>query len=83
MLRRNLRQLPIQLRLVRREVLEPARLNELVDRRRARLHLLGLVLRPLDREPRVLQLPADPGGGLADPHLRLRCRVLRLDHFLL
>ena len=52
-------------------------------RRRPRLHLLGLVLRPLDREPGVGHLLADPGRRLADPDLRLGGRVLRLDDFLL
>src|SRR5204862_6542191 len=47
------------------------------------LHLLGLVLRALDREADVRHLLADPGRRLADPNLRLGRGVLRLDHFLL
>ena len=49
----------------------------------ARLHLLGLVARALDREAGVGHLLADPGRRLADPHLRLGGRVLRLDDLLL
>ena len=63
--------------------LERSRRGELVDRRRARLKLLGLVLRALDREARVFHAFADPGRGLADLHLRLGGRVLRLDDLLL
>ena len=54
-----------------------------LDRTRARLHLRGLVAGPLDREAGVRHLLADPRRGLADLHLRLGRRVLRLDHFLL
>ena len=57
--------------------------GQLVDRGRPRLHLLGLVLRALDREPDVGHVLADPGRGLADLDLRLGGRVLGLDHFLL
>ena len=64
-------------------VLERAGRGELVDRARAGLHLLGLVLGALHRQPDVGHLLADPGRGLADPNLRLGGRVLRLDHFLL
>ena len=70
-------------RLVGREVLERAGLDELVHGARARLHLFGLRPRALDRRSRVGHLPADSRRGLTDPHLRLGRRVLRLDHFLL
>ena len=46
-------------------------------------HLVGLVLRALDREPGVGHLLADPRRGLADPHLSLGGGVLRLDRLLL
>src|SRR4030095_987215 len=49
----------------------------------ARLHLLVLSLRPLDREAGVAHLLADPRRRLADPDLRFGCRVLGLGHFLL
>ena len=79
----DLRELAVERRLAGREVLEGARLDELVDGCRAGLHLLGLVLRALDREAGVGHLLADPGRRLADPHLRLGGRVLRLDDLLL
>src|SRR5262249_48196765 len=79
----DLLQLAVELRLVRAELLEIARLDQLVHRGRARLHLLGLVLGALNREARALHLAADAGRGLADTNLGLRGRVLRLDHFLL
>src|SRR5205085_7848228 len=81
--RGELRELAVELRLVGGEVLERAGGRELVDRARARLHLLGLVLGALDREARVGHLLADPGRRLADPHLGLGGRVLRLDDLLL
>ena len=65
------------------EVLERARRRQLLDRAGARLELLRLLARALDREPGVLHPLADAGRRLADLHLRLRCRVLGLDHFLL
>src|SRR5947209_3706027 len=82
-LRRERAELAVELRLVRGEVLEGAGGRELVDRGGPSLHLLGLVLRPLDRETRVRHLLADPRRRLADPHLRLGRRVLRLDRLLL
>jgi len=78
-----LSQLPIQLSLIGGEVVERAGLDELVDRGRARLHLVGLVLGTLNRESGVLHRAADPRRGLADSHLSLGGRVLGLDHFLL
>src|SRR5687768_14499020 len=82
--RLDLLELAVELRPVAAgEVLERAGLDQLLDRRRARLHLLGLVLRALDREPGVGHLVADPRRRLADPDLSLRRGVLRLDHFLL
>src|SRR5207244_11454590 len=76
-------ELAVELRPVVREVRERPRAGELLDRPGARLHPLGLVLRALDREARVGHLLADSGRRLADAHLRLRGRVLGLDHFLL
>src|SRR5581483_4840600 len=82
--RRDLRELAIELRLVARsQVLERARARQLVDRGGARLHLLGLALRALDREARVVHPAADARRRLAHAHLRLGGRVLRLEHFLL
>ena len=69
--------------LVPRDVVERARRGQLLDRARARLHLLRLVLRALDRTADVGHVVADPARRLADPHLRLGGRVLRLDDFLL
>ena len=66
-----------------REVLEGPRRLELLDRRRARLHVLGLVDRALHREADVGHLLADAGRRLGDPHLRLRGGVLGLDDLLL
>ena len=81
---RDLRELAVELRLVAcAEVLERAGGGELVDRRCARLHLLGLVLGPLDGQPGVLHVLADPGRGLADLDLGLGGRVLRLQDLLL
>src|SRR3954468_4822620 len=57
--------------------------GQLLDRARPRLQLFRLLARTLDRHPGVLHPLADAGRGLADLHLRLRGRVLRLDHFLL
>src|SRR5262249_49874816 len=80
----DLTQLPVEIRLpAGREVFERAGGDQLVDGRGARLHLLRLVLRALDREPRVGHLLADPARGLADLHLRLGGGVLRLDDLLL
>ena len=83
-LRGQLCELAVELRVAAgRVVLEGARRDQLVHRRCARLHLLGLVLRPLDGGAGVGHLVADPGRGLADPDRRLRGRVLGLHHFLL
>ncbi len=50
---RRLRQLPVERALAgRREVLERSCVDELVDGGRTRLHVLGLVLRALDRRAR-------------------------------
>src|SRR5262249_5438888 len=49
----------------------------------ARLHLLGLRFRALDRRAGIGHLAAEPGRRLVDPNLRLGGRVLRLHHFLL
>jgi hypothetical protein len=82
--RRDLRELAVELRLLAGgEVLERTGARQLVDRRRARLQLLGLLLRALDRLARVLHAAADSGGGLPDLHLGLGCRVLRFQNFLL
>src|SRR5919197_1857171 len=82
-LRGELPELAVELRLVGGEVLESARGRELVDCRRAGLHLLLLVLRPLNRQPGVGHLLPDPRRGLADPNLGLGSGVLRLDRLLL
>ena len=66
-----------------REVVERAGGLQLLDGRGARLHLLGLVLRALDREAEVGHLLAYAVGCLGDLHLRLGGRVLRLDDLLL
>src|SRR5205823_12937468 len=82
--RGDLRQLAVELGLVAcRQVLERAATRQFVDGGRARLELFGLVLRALHREPGVVDPLADAGRRLADPHLRLGCRVLGLQHFLL
>src|SRR5205085_8854609 len=81
--RGDLRELAVELRAVVGEVLEGSRCGQLVDRRSAGLQLLGLVLGALDGESRVLHASPDPGGGLADLHLCLGGRVLRLDDLLL
>src|SRR5205807_6988012 len=76
----DLRELAVELRLIARgEVLERTARRELVDRRRARLHLLGLVLGALDGEPGVVHVLADPRRSLADLDLGLRGGVLRLE----
>ena len=66
-----------------RDVVERARLLELLDRGRACPHRLGLVLGALHREPEVCHLLADAVGGLRDPDLGLGGGVLRLDDLLL
>ena len=66
----------------RGQVLEGPRRLELLDGTRSRLHVLGLVERPLHREPNVGHLLADAGRGLGDPDLRLGRRVLGLDDLL-
>ena len=66
-----------------REILERAGRLELLDRRGARLHVLGLVDRALHREADVGHLLADAGRRLGDAHLRLGGGVLRLDDLLL
>src|SRR5581483_1524990 len=82
--RGDLRQLAVELRLVASgEVLERARARQLVDRRRARLQLLGLVACALDGRAGVGHAAADSRCRLADAHLGLGGRVLRLQHFLL
>ena len=65
------------------QVLECAGGFELGDRIGARLHVLGLVLGALDREPEVGHLLAHAVGGLTDADLRLGGGVLRLDDLLL
>src|SRR5439155_370606 len=77
------RELAVEWGLVGGEILERARRRQLVDCVRARLHLFCLVPRTLDRRARIGHLVADSGRSLADPHLGLGGRVLRLDHFLL
>src|SRR5206468_40792 len=80
---RDLRELAVELRLVAGgEVFERAGARQLVDRRSARLQLLRLLLRTLDRKARVLHSASDPGRRLADLDLRLGGGVLRLQHFL-
>src|SRR5439155_6469779 len=59
--RGDLGELAVELGAVVREVLERPGRGQLVDRRRACLELLGLVLRALDREARVLHAAPDPG----------------------
>src|SRR6266404_1372725 len=81
--RRDLRELAVELRVARGEVLERAGCGELVDRGGARLQLLGLVLRALDRHAGVGHAGPDPRRRLTNAHLRLGGGVLRLDHFLL
>src|ERR671937_645900 len=76
-------ELAVELGLVGGEVLERPGGRELVDRGRAGLHLLGLVLCPLDGKAGVGHLLADAGRRLADSHLRLGGGVLRLDRLLL
>ena len=81
--RRHRLELAVERGLVAGEVLERARLDQLVHRGGPSLHLGGLVLRPLDGKAGVGHLLADPGRRLADPHLSLGGRVLRLDDLLL
>ena len=57
--RGDLRELAVELRAVVGDVLERARRGQLLDRRRARLQLLGLVPRALDRHAGVLHAAAD------------------------
>ena len=83
LLRCELRELSIERGGGGAELLEVAGGHELVDCGCASLHLLGLVLRALDREAGVVHLAPDSGRGFTDPHLRLGRGVLRLDHFLL
>ena len=80
---RDLLQLAVDVVARAGDIGERSRRGELLDRARARLHLLRLVLRPLDRAADVGHVVADPARRLADPHLRLGGRVLRLDDFLL
>jgi hypothetical protein len=67
----------------RRDVLERAGRLELLDRRRACAHLLGLVRSRAACQADVGHLLADAGRGLGDLHLGLGGGVLRLDDLLL
>jgi hypothetical protein len=70
-------------RTQRGQVLERASCLQLLDRRRPRLRLVGLVDRALHRCADVGHLVPHAGGRLGDVHLRLSRRVLRLDDLLL
>ena len=67
----------------REVVVEGACGLELLHRTCAGAHVLGLVQRTLHRHADVGHLLAHAAGGLGDLHLRLGCRVLRLDDLLL
>jgi hypothetical protein len=54
------------------DVLQRAGGQQLIQRAGPRLHLLGLVLRTLDRQAHVAHLLRDPGDGLTDAGSRPR-----------
>ena len=69
-------------RAARGHVVERAGGDQLVDGAGPGLHLRGLVLGALDRQPDVAHLLADAGDRLVDPGLRLGRGVGRLDRLL-